>query len=360
MAKRGLPPNLYERKGYFSWRNPATREEFGLGANRAQAILQAVEANLHIARITTPRLIDRLTGAATRTVQAWSVEYAKALAKVARADNTRRTYASFNRRVVALLGPEKLVEQVTPLDVTAALDSVVAEGKARSAQALRHFMRDWFREATVQGWVKTNPVMDTKLRAKVVVKRSRLSFDQFMALYERANLAWLKNAMALALVTGQRREDISEAKFSAFHADGWKCVQRSEKATNPHKILIPLDLRLDVFGMSVGDVVRQCRKTGIASPYLIHQTEPTGNSPRGSQIWVDTISRRFTEELGKLNIDWAGKNPATFHEIRSLSERLYDAQGGVNTQHLLGHSDPAMTAVYHDTRGSEFVCVLDK
>lgn len=48
-SKNGWPANLYERKGYFSWRNPVTREEHGLGRNKSAAFAQAVEANVHMA-----------------------------------------------------------------------------------------------------------------------------------------------------------------------------------------------------------------------------------------------------------------------------------------------------------------------
>lgn len=48
--------------------------------------------------------------------------------------------------------------------------------------------------------------------------------------------------------------------------------------------------------------------------------------------------------------------PPTFHETRSLSMRLY-AEQGVNVQALSGHKDPAMTAIYTDSRGSEWLRV---
>jgi integrase len=101
----------------------------------------------------------------------------------------------------------------------------------------------------------------------------------------------------------------------------------------------------------LGDVVKQCRSTGVLSQHLIHQTKSWGNSPVGAQIWVDTITKHFTATLASLRIDWGEKEPPTFHEIRSLSERLHADQGNVKTQELLGHKDPKTTALYHDARG---------
>ena len=42
--------------------------------------------------------------------------------------------------------------------------------------------------------------------------------------------------------------------------------------------------------------------------------------------------------------------PPSLHECRSLSERLYRAQG-IDTRTLLGHKRQQMTDVYNDLRG---------
>lgn len=46
--------------------------------------------------------------------------------------------------------------------------------------------------------------------------------------------------------------------------------------------------------------------------------------------------------------------PPAFHEIRSLSARLYSEQG-TDAQALLGHKSPDMTAIYRDVRGAEWI-----
>lgn len=50
---------------------------------------------------------------------------------------------------------------------------------------------------------------------------------------------------------------------------------------------------------------------------------------------------------------WKGA-PPSFHEIRSLSARLYGKQG-LDAQALLGHSDPATTRKYLDSKGMEWI-----
>lgn len=257
--------------------------------------------------------------------------------------------------MVSTFGAETSMRSITPLIASDALDAIAAEGKARTAQALRVFLRDSFREAVVKGWATANPIIDTKLKVDIEVKRSRLSLEVFQQIRAAAGEVWLQNAMDLALVSGQRREDISKALFRDFHDEAWWCVQSSLKGPNRHRIVIPLDLRLNCVSLSLRDVVGQCRRTGIVSKYLVHQTVARGNSPVGRHIWIDSLSKRFAETLAGLRIDWAPKEPPTFHEIRSLSERLYSAQGGVNTQELLGHNDAETTAMYHDDRGLDWV-----
>jgi hypothetical protein len=61
---RGWPDGLYERGGYYSWRNPITGKELGIGrVTLGEAKAQAAEANVHIAGLRDkPRLVDRLAG----------------------------------------------------------------------------------------------------------------------------------------------------------------------------------------------------------------------------------------------------------------------------------------------------------
>lgn len=70
---------------------------------------------------------------------------------------------------------------------------------------------------------------------------------------------------------------------------------------------------------------------------------------------MQSITGAFAEARDRTGITWPeGKTPPTFHEIRSLSARLYDEQG-IDAQALLGHKSPDMTAVYRDVRGAEWI-----
>ncbi|MGD8105803.1 tyrosine-type recombinase/integrase [Pantoea sp. FN0302] len=53
-----------------------------------------------------------------------------------------------------------------------------------------------------------------------------------------------------------------------------------------------------------------------------------------------------------------GPHPPSFHEIRSLSGRLYETENGKEfAQRLLGHKNISMTKKYLDSRGQEYVMV---
>lgn len=356
--KRGLPANLYERNGYYSWRNPIDGSEHGLGRDKQSAVVQAVEANVHVAGLTSKaRLVDRLTGVADRTFGAWMDEYEKQVKGKKLAENTRKTYGTLHKLARELIGEDLAIERVETLHITRALDKVTERGNHRTAQALRSRLKEIFRSAMAKGWVKANPVEVTD-KVPVTVNRARLPWDVFWRLYNFTDVTWLRNAMAIAILTAQRREDIAVAMFKDVHDDAWWCQQ----IKTGNRVCLPTALRLDAFGMSLEDAIKQCRQTGVLSKHLVHQTKRRGNSEVGQKIWKDRLSKVFTLELEKLQaetgpIDWEGRDPPTFHEIRSLSERMYSEQGNVKTQDLLGHKDPRTTSLYHDSRGTEWVKV---
>jgi len=73
------------------------------------------------------------------------------------------------------------------------------------------------------------------------------------------------------------------------------------------------------------------------------------------KVGCGALSREFAEarELAGLKIE-AGKTPPSFHEQRSLAERLYRKQG-INTQLLLGHASQEMTDKYNNDRSNQWI-----
>lgn len=293
-----------------------------------------------------PRLVERLTGEDSRTWDKWCDEFEKLIGERDTAHNTTIKYRSLLKRLRTVVEPNKSAATVETLDCSKAIDVLKDAGKYRAAQQFRTFLVDSFDRMIAKGWRKDNPAAVTD-RVPVKVKRGRLPFDVFMSLYRTTSVIWLRNAMALALVSGQPRECISAGRMSDIHDGGWW----NERGKTGARILLPLDLRLECFGQSLDDVVKQCRATGVLSKHLIHHVDPPRANLIGKPIHIETITNAFTAELAKLKIDWGTSEPPTFHEIRSLSGRLYKAQGNVNPQELYGHRDPRTTAIYTDGRG---------
>lgn len=81
------------------------------------------------------------------------------------------------------------------------------------------------------------------------------------------------------------------------------------------------------------------------------------NFKPGFPVHHGTIAKTFAMARDASGLKWQGKNPPSIHESRSLAERLYRDQGGVDTRVLLGHNRENTTALYHDTRGAEWMVV---
>lgn len=173
-----------------------------------------------------------------------------------------------------------------------------------------------------------------------------------MAIYEQAKTMtpWVQRSMELALVAGQRREDLRDLGPRNIRDGKLWVTQRKTGAL----VCIPLDLRLRVVSWSLGEIVARCRDN-IISKHLIHHNAHTGRAKPGDPIRLQSITGAFADARDKAGITWpTDKTPPTFHEIRSLAARLY-ADQGTDAQALLGHKSPDMTAVYRDARGDDWI-----
>lgn len=122
------------------------------------------------------------------------------------------------------------------------------------------------------------------------------------------------------------------------------------------RIAIPLSLRLNAINWSLREVITRCRDYAV-SPYLVHFFRATSPAERGAQVKANTLTMNFSKSRDKAMIDWSNGTPATFHEQRSLSERLYKKQG-VDTKSLLGNKNSYQTKMYNDDRGKTWKTVI--
>lgn len=367
-SREGWPDYLYETNGYYYWRHPHTRENFGLGRDFAKAKAQAVEANLHITeQQEKSRLVDRITGNDKRTVGALLVRYVKDIAKKGLAENTLRTKNSMIGRIEAKWGGLPYSNLTTAM-IDEFLQEFIDAGKRRMAQTFRSFLTELGNKAIAIGWSKHNPAAVTEA-VQVTVKRARLTLDAFVAIYDKAAQLdpYVQRAMELALVTMQRREDIAlwtrdDVRENALWVEQGKSENTESRGAGVQtRLVIPLDLRLTVTAPSgrkldwqLKDIVARCRADRVASRYLIHHSKPRTKSKPGDPVWKDTISKAFARARDLTDLTWEeGKEPPTFHEIRSLSIRLWkELRGKDFAQALAGHKQASTTDVYADERGN--------
>lgn len=396
-GRRDLPDNLIPRHRksggrdvvYWYWRDPRDGKEKPLQCpgDKATAIRRAKELNALVARELADTIVSNIIAPAHNPrcstidvpFNAWAIHCLSLAEKRDLAANTMRTRKSQTNAVANWFGDTPL-HQISVPDIVALIEHYTAQGKNRMAQGIRSLLIDIWNDAKAAGKLPAahpNPA-EIARRPTAKTQRARLTLEAFLAILDAAKTLapkrgeWIYNSMILALVTGQRREDLAIAQFRRGRdwEAAWMAHQLGEKHSihpYPHAddghlwviqqktggmVKIPLDLRLDIIDISVHEAINNCRSS-IATRHLLHHTAPFGNAPLGSSVHKDTISRAFADARALTDLQWLGKEPPTFHEIRSLSERLYKAQG-INTKDLLGHRHERMTEVYHDARQAEW------
>jgi integrase len=352
--------NLYRKldkrngKTYYTYRDPVSGRCFGLGTDKDTAIREAVAAN-HALYNKPVALAERVSAAPAvpaRLFSEWLIEYraiyqARGLAPVS-VENARMR---INRLDAAFGGMD--IRQITTMDVAKYLGAMAKAGKAQMSRAMRSLLRDVFMEAVAAGWTASNPVEVTKA-ARVKIKRQRLTLELWKATYGEAKQAWLKRAMELAVLTGQRREDIAGMLFKD-EREGFLHVVQSKTGA---RLRISTGIRLEALGLDLAGVIKGCRDR-VVSKHLIHHARTISKAKAGQRVVLDTISKEFAAARDRAAIALGmdlGESPPTFHEMRSLAARLHAAEGR-DPQALLGHRHAKMTDLYRDSRGAEWIDV---
>ena len=370
-----------------------TKQYHGLGSDIAKAKEQATTLNALIyAKIATEKVNSILAVPANVStgikLGAWIDEYITLYeAKLARGEvkpNTIRTKFHIVKTIRAAHG-DRFFSDITVRDISALLDKYISQDKSRMAQSVRSVYSDVYKQAIGKGvpGVERNIAQDT-INPVAKVKRERLSLEHFIKI--RSNITYAPHSYAslLALVTGQRLVDLTliRVRKGADWDDRYKKYRQNPNhfvkgAYGSHNQLIahapysfvdkdtlcifqlktgnllriPLDLRLKAIDISVGDVIEEMRLVESSEMVLHHNSKRTLNEIGGA-VHMNTVSRAFAKARDLSELQYI-LSPPTFHEIRSLSERLYREQG-VNTQKLLGHKKSSMTDIYNDARGCDW------
>lgn len=364
---------------YYGWYDKRIGKERSLDArNDFKLAKQRVEAlNAIVAQQKNEGFLNDFMNSSSDVLYKDFIEsYIDSCRKREMAESTIRSRKSSINLASKFLG-NMLVSKIDTPHIVKVLNFYIKQGKDRQAQSIRSALVDFFKEAKQSGVLLAaapNPALESR-NPKAKVHRARLLLDQYLEIYEHATQSkewWIKNAIALALVTGQRREDIGLMQFKkgSDWMKAWeKWITGEDWPIHPYPyvenevlhvvqsktgslIQIPLDLKLDVINLSVGDIVKQC-KDRVISKYMVHHNRTRSTVLRGDHVHIDTISRRFSDMRNLTDLEWPGKTPPTFHELRSLSKREYTKQG-IDTKTLLGHKTERMSETYLDPRQAEW------
>ncbi|EEJ5116949.1 TPA: phage integrase Arm DNA-binding domain-containing protein [Salmonella enterica subsp. salamae serovar 30:g,m,s:e,n,x] len=363
-------PNLYSKldkrtgRVYWQYKHPITGKFHSLGTDAEEAKQVANEANNIIAEQRTRQILSvnekiaRLRESREFiTVTTWLDRYLAIQQERLETGDIKLNSVKQKKKPVELLRQHAgmmYLKDVSALEIAEVVDAVKALGHNRMAQVVRMTLIDVFKEAQHAGHVPPgyNPAKATR-QPRNRVKRERLSLEEWKEIYAAAehHPPYLQCAMLLAVVTGQRIGDISRMKFS----DIWDDMLHVEHEKTGAKVALPLSLRCEALNISLREVVAKCRDA-VVSKYLVHFRHSTSQATRGDRVSANSITTSFKKARSRTGITWPEGKAPTFHEQRSLSERLYEAQG-VDTQKLLGHKSPRQTAKYHDDRGKDWIVV---
>lgn len=350
------------KKVYWRYKHPITGKFHGLGTDEEAARMIAAEANSRLAEQKMNQLlmvrdkISRTIGEGI-SVSGWLDRYWKIQEERQRLGEIKPITVKQKKNPVKVMRENignKQLSDVSVRDIADILEPYKERGQAIMAQVVRRVIIDVFKEAQHAGEVPPgyNPAQATK-NPKAKVQRQRLDLDEWMRIYEEASSyqPYLRRSMQLALVTGQRLSDIANMKFS----DIWDDHLHIEQEKTGSRLAIPLSLRCNAIGITLREVVAECRDR-IVSPYLLHHHHSISIAKRGGKIGYQSITSAFSKARDSSGLKWSKGTPPTFHEQRSLAERLYRDQG-IDTMSLLGHKNQQMTDKYNDDRGKGWTII---
>lgn len=294
-------------------------------------------------RVTTMKIFDfnflRIIQK-RRTLDMWLDEFRLILNNKQLKKHTIQNKESLIKYLSQQLGKMD-IRKISTFDLAELVNHYVKRGTNSAAKSMHVLLKEIFREAYFNGWIKTDPTVPLRC-PKAPVKRSRITFEEFSLILEYTKKHYppaFYQAFILALITGQRRSDIVKMKRS----DVKKGFLHIEQFKTGNMIALPLNLVCEKLNMNLDSVIN---KICSGKNYLIESANRPVTSANLTTIFA-TVRDIVFYDAGY----WNG-SPPSFHEIRSLSERLYRQQG-IDTMILLGHKTQQMTDKYNDSRGKE-------
>jgi integrase len=281
-----------------------------------------------------------------KTLSAWLVIYRAAILRQNFKPQTIKNRTAILNHIESLWG-SRPIQKIQPHEISTGLAEISTKHPSTAQRILRELKTVYF-EAIANEWADKNPTLYVKA-VNYKVQRRRLSFETWQLMLDESKQStprWVEPMLLLALITGQRRADLAAMKFEDIQ-DGYLYIEQQKHAGKGYgaRIALPLDLRLDAIGMTLADVIEKCKSCAKPGPTLLRRSG-------GNALELSSLSIRFHSTIKSVTPanTYAITEWPSLHEVRSLSARLFKAQG-VDTQTLLGHKHAEMTALYEDDRG---------
>jgi integrase len=246
--------------------------------------------------------------------------------------------------------PSRTVQSFTTLDLATFLN----ERPNNAYVKHRALLIELFGFACHQGFRPDNPAAVTMKKEQADKARQRHTWEGFQKIRAVAP-EWLQRAMDLALLTLQRRSDLTglhRTKHLNTEANTITIIQ--EKTRNYAK---PVYIEI-VMGPELRAVVDACLRSDIPCPYLIH-TRPYRMSqkireakPHPFAVTPDHLTKQFAHyrDLSGAYDHLQPEQRPTLHEIRALGIWLYE-KAGYPPEYIMalsGHAGEAMFEHYKE------------
>lgn len=300
----------------------------GLGSDRAQAFSVADALNTHfeadkVKQALKPRASrqnPKFGDAVELFIEKWLRH--KKYSKRTRSEK-RIKLDSYKRQWL-----NKTVREFEVTDLSNFLNDTPPNSYPKHRTLLVHL----FQFFTSQGWIEENQAERTMFCAETPEKvRQRMDEAGFWKIYDaNTTPAWLKRAMRMGLYTLQRNGDLVAMKRSDVVED--RAIRVLQRKSRNYKDPVFIEIQLEGDALAT---LKECLKSDIPCPYLIHYRPLRMTSRKKMsrlhpfQVTEGKLSEAFSRARDACGAyaELKPRQRPSFHEIRSLGEKLYKDRG---------------------------------
>lgn len=360
--------NFHKKKSkgivYYYYCHPETKELHKLPSNKSKAMDITRALNKEWERRKTQEVINLMAVSGPPNISELCFEYIETRLKA-----KRISQGTIQNHIYCLGSFERQFLDSNASDITTKhLYDFIKDKGAHSRIAYRSLLIDLFRFALSTGFRRDqlgNPAEQLITTQTPTRRKQRHTVEGFRKIYTHAPY-WLRHAMAIGLITLQRRSDIVAIKREDVCLKTRTMLVKQQKTTN---YSTPVFLEIELEGKLL-EIVKECMVSGIACrcPYLIHcppgRDPVTGKfrNPRQARdkahpyaVTPDMLTKEFNDIRDKYEVysHLPYAHRPSFHAIRALGHALMDGQGFSKEEVMAisGHMDERMYERYKAGHG---------